>query len=60
MLLPEVLTLLGLLTILSAFLFLLTTSSTAFTTRPPLEPPQAARDPMGVRLARYFLSMMMG
>ena len=27
---------------------------------PPLEPPQAARDPIGVRLARSFLSMMIG
>ena len=25
------------------------------TTSPPLDPPQAARDPMGVRLARSFL-----
>ena len=77
--LEQVLTLLGLLIILSAFLFRLTTSSTAFTTSPkmrfvsfllfyacifdllpPLDPPQAAREPIGVRLALSFLSMMMG
>ena len=35
-------------------------SSTALTTIPPEEPPHEASEPMGVRLALSFLSMMTG
>ncbi len=35
-------------------------TSTALTTFPPEEPPQAARDPIGVSEARSFRSMMTG
>ena len=35
-------------------------SSMALTTIPPEEPPQAAREPMGVKLARSLRSIMTG
>ena len=49
-----------------AFLFLVDgvcgtiPSSTAFTTIPPEDPPHDANEPIGVRLARSFLSMITG
>jgi hypothetical protein len=41
-------------------LFNVSRSQLTLTTIPPEDPPQAARDPIGVRLALSFRSMMIG